>query len=46
MRSSKRWNGNRIQCGAQIAAALRKKLGLTIVSEKSDPRGRIYRIGD
>ena len=27
-----------------IAGALKKKLGLTVVSEKSGPRGRIYRI--
>ena len=29
-----------------IAGALKKKLGLTIVSEKSEPRGRVYRIAD
>ena len=29
-----------------IAGALKKKLGLKIVSEKSDKRGRIYRIAD
>ena len=27
-----------------IAGARKKKLGLTVVSEKSGPRGRIYRI--
>jgi DNA-binding NarL/FixJ family response regulator len=29
-----------------IAGALKKKLGLTIVSEKSESRGRVYRISD
>ena len=29
-----------------IAGALKKKLGLTIISEKSGPRGRVYRIAD
>ncbi|MFO0992576.1 MAG: DUF3489 domain-containing protein [Hyphomicrobiales bacterium] len=29
-----------------IAGALKKKLGLTIISEKSERRGRIYRITD
>jgi hypothetical protein len=29
-----------------IAGALKKKLGLTILSEKSEPRGRVYRIAD
>ena len=29
-----------------IAGALKKKLGLTVVSEKSESRGRIYRISD
>ena len=29
-----------------IAGALKKKLGLTIVSGKSEPRGRVYRIAD
>ena len=28
-----------------FAGALKKKLGLTIVSEKVDGRGRVYRIG-
>ncbi|MGE3703344.1 MAG: DUF3489 domain-containing protein [Hyphomicrobiaceae bacterium] len=29
-----------------IAGALKKKLGLTVVSEKSERRGRVYRITD
>jgi predicted transcriptional regulator len=29
-----------------IAGALKKKLGLTIASEKSEPRGRVYRMTD
>ena len=29
-----------------IAGALKKKLGLTIVSEKVDGRGRVYRINE
>ena len=29
-----------------IAGALKKKLGLNVVSEKSERRGRIYRIAD
>jgi hypothetical protein len=28
-----------------FAGALKKKLGLNIVSEKDDKRGRVYRIG-
>jgi hypothetical protein len=28
-----------------FAGALKKKLGLTIVSEKVDGRGRVYRLG-
>ncbi|WP_258122449.1 DUF3489 domain-containing protein [Mesorhizobium onobrychidis] len=29
-----------------IAGALKKKLGLTVTSEKTEGRGRIYRIKD
>jgi hypothetical protein len=38
-----RWQQHTVR-GA-LAGALKKKLGLTIVSEKVEGRGRVYRIG-
>lgn len=31
-------------CRGAMSGALKKKLGLTITSEKGDPRGRVYRL--
>ena len=32
-------------CRGAMSGALKKKLGLTITSEKADQRGRVYRLG-
>lgn len=32
-------------CRGAMSGALKKKLGLTITSEKEDQRGRVYRLG-